>query len=131
MRKYHVYCNNEFIGESDLENEDGGMGVRIGVFFPNSVYSKYRSIFQIFYSATQEQNNEGLYRAYYAARDSLGLYIVSTENDLKLNGTVHIYDFCEDDKGYLLVPYKTDKTLIHRLITDRYHVDYFFGQKSV
>ncbi|HEX6796970.1 MAG TPA: hypothetical protein VF116_04545 [Ktedonobacterales bacterium] len=100
MEIYRVIHNGDVIGSSHLEYRDLAMAVAFGRFYPSPAYDTMRPIFRKFTHAQGDRGqsvDQDELKQYYAARDALGLKLVSSDGLELATGHIHIVDWEEDD----------------------------------
>lgn len=102
--RFHIYCGDEEIGTSLLDERDPDMGTATGAFAPSSGYERVKSVFRIFSDAQTDagpHDKESIAR-YYEERAKLDLRLVTSDGVRIPTSVVHISDFSDgpDDDSY-------------------------------
>ena len=95
---YRVLWQGRVIGESALEVIDPSMGILNGVFIPGPAYRDVEPVFRLFREAgtSVADMDEEKMRAYFDARDALGLSLVAENGQPLSVNTIHIDDYAEE-----------------------------------
>ena len=91
---FQILAHDEVIGTSSLVHIDAGMGVVFGVFIPTRAYLAVRHVFVAFRDNERWDNER--WAVAQAARDALGLRLISPHGVLIPMMWIHIYDLIDE-----------------------------------
>lgn len=102
---YRILYQGQPIGISNLEHFDSAMAVAYGTFHPAAAYEAVRPVFLTFTSVLPAHGpaDEQKLRAYYEARDALGLSLVTDDGQHVDTGHIHIINWGPEQDGDLEV----------------------------
>ena len=95
--RYTLWLDDLFLGSSDLEHLDDGMGVMLGRFFPERDYGRVEAVFRLFAEARGETSKDPVDSArlthFHEQRDSLPLSLRNASGKVIAAQAITVLDY--------------------------------------